>query len=272
VTVNSSDVDGIGVAQIVTLSQFLKMISVAPAALSLSAASSVAGQPSQPQSAVADAGGDGPRASAPFWQVVATQLRRTLENIGSLGESRAERGAIYAVELQAGKPSAPQRLSRSADLSWPVVGSQGEVFALQQQRLVRVDASGASTPAGPPSTRWLKLVGVGADGAVAGLIDSAPPFGQPAILSRDGRVSLWPAPATPDERKRQGVLLQESQSLDGGRRLVVGRSQRGGRGFDVFYTSPTADRLNVSDCGDASCGQPSIAADGSRIVYIRSDQ
>jgi hypothetical protein len=272
VTVNSSDVDGIGVGQIVTLSQFLKMISVAPAALTLSAASPVGAQPAQTPTAAAVGEGSGPHATAPFWQMVASQLRRTLENIGSLGESRADRGAIYVVAIQANGPPSPQRLSRLADFSWPVIGARGEVFALQGRRLVRLDASGAATPVGPASIRWLKLVGVGADEAVAGLLDSSPPFGEPAILSRGGRVSQFPAPATPDERKRQGVLLQESQSLDGGRRLVVGRSQRGGRGFDVFYSSPTVDRLNVSDCGDASCGQPSIATDGSRIVYIRSDQ
>ena len=56
VTVNSSDVDGIGVGQIVTLSQFLKMISVAPAAFALSAAAPVGAQPAQTPSAAAVGG------------------------------------------------------------------------------------------------------------------------------------------------------------------------------------------------------------------------
>jgi hypothetical protein len=65
------------------------------------------------------------------------------------------------------------------------------------------------------------------------------------------------------------VLLQESQALEGDRSLRVSRSARGGRGFDVFYAQPGADRLDVSDCGDDSCGQPSMAPDGSKIVYVR---
>ena len=57
-------------------------------------------------------------------------------------------------------------------------------------------------------------------------------------------------------------------TLDG-RELRVERSARGGRGFDVFLVSGNVAR-NLSDCGDDTCGQPSLSPQSQRALYIRA--
>lgn len=250
VTLAADRIDGIGVTRIVTLSQFLDELRTAPAACQA------------PAGAHADA--------EPFWRLVLGELQHTLENIGSLGEGRASIGAVFVADIDGGRLLAPpRRLSARGDLSWPVIGSDGTVYALDGGRLVRLTPAGTTEASGPQATTWRKLVGVGPGGVVAGVLAEPSPFGRPALLSRTGALQVGPPPTTIEERRRQGVLLQESQALEGGRSLRVGRSERGGRGFDVFYAQAGAERLDVSDCGDDSCGQPSIAPDGSKIVYIR---
>lgn len=207
------------------------------------------------------------RVSATFWGSVVDQLKHTLKNIGSLGEGAANRGRIFVADPSRPRPEA-RPLSVDGDLSWPVMAPNGTVYVLREGKLGRLNGAGRFVPVGPQQQRWMKLIGVGSDGTVLGLL-TAPPFGRPAMFSK-GALEVGPAPATPELRRQHGVLIQESREYDGGRQLRVARSERGGRGFDVYYYSTVRlGRVNVSDCGDDQCGQPSLSPDGSKILFIR---
>jgi len=75
--------------------------------------------------------------------------------------------------------------------------------------------------------------------------------------------AVLPPPETSEERRLNGLLLQEDRDYANGWRLEIRRSARGGRGFDVFLITDGATR-NISDCGDDACGQPSLAPDAGR--------
>jgi len=65
-------------------------------------------------------------------------------------------------------------------------------------------------------------------------------------------------------------LLKEDRRYTEGL-MEVSRSKHGGRGFDVYYTIGQ-QTLNVSDCGDDLCGQPSLSPDGQCVLYVRHER
>jgi len=80
---------------------------------------------------------------------------------------------------------------------------------------------------------------------------------------------LLPQPETDQERARVSMLLQENLAYAKGRQLIVRRSERGGRGYDVSLAAGDSVK-NLSDCGDDACGQPSLSPDGRYVLYIRA--
>jgi hypothetical protein len=68
---------------------------------------------------------------------------------------------------------------------------------------------------------------------------------------------LLKEPDANDEIEHMSTLLQDNCAYADGRRLLVVRSQRVGRGYDVNLVSD-GDIKSLSDCGDDVCGQPSL--------------
>ncbi len=204
-----------------------------------------------------------------FFDSLVNQLQMTFETIGSLSESAVDAGELWSVAIDAsGNPSAPQRVGSLDDLAWPVAGPDGKtVYALQQGRVVRIGKAGNAIEVLGSESRWVKLLGVAGDHTVLGLLFDGHDT-RPAAISPAGRVTIDRARLSAKEETRLSLLLQEARSYAGGRALLVDRSLRGGRGFDVFMKS--ADRaVPLSDCGDDRCGQPSLSPDLKRILFIR---
>jgi hypothetical protein len=116
---------------------------------------------------------------------------------------------------------------------------------------------------------WRKLLGVLPDGSVLGFVVGEP-RARPALLSPDHTLHVLPAPETDEERQREAFALQEERDYADGTRLRVRRSERGGQGFDVFLVKDDVQR-NLTDCGNASCGQPSLTNDGLALLYVRAE-
>ncbi len=142
------------------------------------------------------------------------------------------------------------------------------MFALKGKQPVQVRTSGQQDMDFGPQATWRKLVGVAPDGTILGLI-AQPASVRPALLTVDGRLSILPEPSTDEEKERISALLKEDRRYTEGL-MEVSRSKRGGRGFDVLYTIGQ-QTLNVSDCGDDLCGQPSLSPDGQHVLYVRHE-
>ena len=185
-------------------------------------------------------------------------------DIGSLASGPAA-GEVWQFDKRTGQR---RRIGATADLSWPAPSPDGSaVYALRGRQVVRIAISdGQETPVGAPAD-WRKLLGVLPDGMIIGLIDDDP-FPRPALLDQDGKRTDLPPPATNEERKQIGVLLQEARDYADGARLEVRDSERGGRGRDVFLIEGASKR-NLTDCGDELCGQPARSMDGVMFFYIR---
>jgi hypothetical protein len=207
---------------------------------------------------------------ANFWNIVAQYLKNTFEFVGSLGEGRAEAGQVWIAEVDGTRLiGAARALGPFTNLSWPVFGPDGEVYALEDKGVVRLTGTGKESALQNSSAPWVKLVGVGRDGSILGIMDD-PPFGKIAILSPKGELTIGTSPASTEERERQAALLQESRTYADGRRLSISYSERGGRGLDIFIAASDRPTANISDCGDDACGQPSISPDGKWVAWIRS--
>lgn len=201
-----------------------------------------------------------------FWSGIEA-LHMTFRAIGTLSGG-PDRGAVW--QFDAGSHTCT-RVGSGTALAWPVQGSDSRVvFALHEGEVVEISLpDGVETKVGPKAA-WRKLIGVAPDNTILGLVQDADGT-RPALLTRGGELSILPAGTTDADRNRISLLLQEDRPYGADRRLVVARSERGGRGFDVYYITG-GERLNASDCGDDACGQPSLSLDQSRILDIRSAQ
>ncbi len=63
-------------------------------------------------------------------------------------------------------------------------------------------------------------------------------------------------------------MLQEARTYVGDKNLSVRRSERGGRGFDVFLEFG-GEMFNLSDGGDDRCGQASLSPDFRKALFVR---
>ncbi len=120
---------------------------------------------------------------------------------------------------------------------------------------------------GAGALAWRKLLGHELDGSVLGLVRQAGET-QPAEIAPDGAVWVGPAPVTEEEKRALARLMQDARAYSGGETLTVDRSQRGGRGFDVFLPAAGTTH-NLSDCGDDACQQAPLASDGRRAFFVR---
>jgi hypothetical protein len=204
-----------------------------------------------------------------FFKQLIDYLHVTFENIGSLGESSVAYGQIWSVAFDAsGKPAKPVKISAASDLAWPVLGPNGRtIYAIQQDRIVQLGGDGQSIIAVDKQKQWTRLFGVTEHGDVLGMVyeDDASIL---ATLHRNGKITQSPAPKSDEEEKRKSILEQENRAYAGNRSLYVERSTRGGRGFDVFFKRGE-EVVNVSDCGDDACGQPSLSPDFRIVLYVR---
>jgi hypothetical protein len=260
VLVARSDLKGLAVRQIVPLQSFLETISPGPQVGS--------DPPAKPPTSGTTSAGTG-RTNDSFWKAAVNYLKTAFENLGSLSEGKAEAGQIWVVEVDGTQPKgAAHGLSVAKDLSWPVVGDGGAIYALKDGAAVRLSQSGIETPLAGSTSAWEKLIGVNADGSILGIVRD-PPFGRVAILGSDGTLAVGVSPSTAEERQRQALLLQETRSYADGRSLAV-RSSTRGRGVDVYIAKKGKQTTDLSDCGDDFCGQPSLSPDGTRVTWIRS--
>ena len=153
-------------------------------------------------------------------------------------------------------------------LSWPVVSPDGAtIYALQDNKVVKLVNNFNATEVMNSSANWIKLLGTAKDGAILGLIymDNQT---RPAIITSTGDLQISPYLYSNKDQTQLSKLLQESRSYTNDRALYVDRSERGGRGFDVYFKS--GDRsINLSDCGDDSCSQASISSDFRSVLFIR---
>lgn len=201
--------------------------------------------------------------SQAFWGGLA-QINMLFKGAGNLANG-ATHGAIWRLDLATGNQ---QQIGSSDTLSWPVgATADGPVFALRGRRLVRFGADDTEVPVGD-NGMWRKLLGVLPDGSVLGFV-VAEPRARPALLSPDGRMRVLPAPEADEDRQREAFALQEERDYANETGLRVRRSERGGRGFDIFLIKDGTQR-NLTDCGNDRCGQPSLTADGRALLYIRA--
>lgn len=255
-TVKREALDGVGVRRIMPLAEFNAALLPGPAVAQVVVTSA--------EGPMTNGNASTDRANGSWLARLLAQIQLTIEKISALGDSGIEAGQLWLVELQAdGSIGTPRRLGSADDLAWPVAGGE-RTFAIQGQQVVEM-TTGEPQRLGPADIHWHKLVGAASDGTLLGISVDAEGSPQLTALLPDGSVRVQP-PGT-DDPVQVATLLQESRSYTGGRTLQVERPAFG-LGFDVFLTAAGNTR-NVSECRGDACGQPSLSADGKRVLFIR---
>ncbi len=204
-----------------------------------------------------------------FFRTLIEHLQMAFESIGSLGDSVVQAGQLWSARIDLkGQVSKPEQLGNFSDLAWPVLSHDGAtIYAVQKGSVVKLNDGFKGTEVINSEAIWIKLLGTARDGAILGLVYQESQAIS-AILDRTGKLQVLHSTETHEDRSKIANLMQESRAYSEDRALFVDRSERGGRGFDVFYKNG-GRVLNISDCGDDSCGQASISPDFRRILFVR---
>ena len=141
------------------------------------------------------------------------------------------------------------------------------IYAIQDGKIIKLNKDGQLLDTFKQELNWVKLIGVTEDFSIIGIISDNSKL-KPVILSNKGDELLINSVLSDEETVWISTLLQETRSYIGDRKLFVERSERGGRGFDVFFK--WGDKvINISDCGDDRCRQPSLSPDLNFILYTK---
>lgn len=207
---------------------------------------------------------------ANFFSTLINYLQMSFEAIGSLGFSEVDYGQIWSFELGvADGVSNAHKITDDSAFSWPVYDINHKIiYAIQGNKIVKLKGNGSEILIVNAEKHWIKLFGLDAQGNVLAM-HYENDENYPALLQSDGKiVNVVPSN---DQQQRLAMLLQEGRTYTGNQSLYVQRSERGGRGYDVFYKKGT-EVINISNCGDDKCGQPSLSPDSKKILFIRKSR
>jgi hypothetical protein len=222
-----------------------------------------------------------PKSPADAHESLATKL---LDFIGIPANSGAFRGLddapksgeVWLGDIASGKS---RQLTRTADFRSPIFCGGSPVLALHGGDIVRVSGA-AEAPIKVATVKAAqKLLGCSArDPDKVLLLSTAPAGGDElSVLSiRTGELSRVPFdPLSPREGELMAYLHGWDRTYPAGTLYVQRHTQESPAGFaawqDVFFQSGSGDAANVSRCGAADCGQPSLSSDARRVVFIKGE-
>ena len=274
VTVKLDDLNGVAVNRVEPVSVFLKSTLTQPGEVTPNANRPASGGcGAQPDTGNTEERllDNEPEDKKGFFEAIAEQLKITFEAIGSLGNGELDAGALWIVDLDdSGNASNARKIDTDRKLSWPVVTTDKSTFyAIDEGSIVQLSEQNSTVATFEASLHWEKLLGVTQDGIVLGLIRQEGET-KPAAVTAGGELRLSEGALTDEEQRRIAILMQEARAYQGDRKLSVDRASRG-RGFDVFLET-NGNVVNLSDCGEDSCGQGSLAQDFLIAVFVRKSR
>jgi hypothetical protein len=212
-----------------------------------------------------------------FWEKVLRIAGVSATPAALRGEDSVASGDIWLVMVA--PKSLPLRLTRGGGYHSPVFDSRGvNVLALRGEDLYRISLGG------DPPVRIFGLVGV--NKLVGASLDDPD---QLLVLGQDSQRLLFAAmvstsagtltrvphnPLSRDDEVMLGQLAGWERSY-GNTRLYTEKNEKEGPGgspiefTDIYLKRGTAPPINLTSGSGASSCQPSLSADGRRVVFIR---
>lgn len=150
------------------------------------------------------------------------------------------------------------------------IASDSIILALRGDSVVKVPSSGGEPKVLLSHSSVVKLVGINRDNPneVLVLTNNGRQVG---LLSlKRHRLTRLPYNEKSDDDRKMVAHLQEWDRSYGEVR-VFSNSKRGNSGnlSDVYVKRSGAEPVNISECGEVSCGQPSLSHNGHFVVFIK---
>jgi hypothetical protein len=186
-----------------------------------------------------------------------------------------EPGNIWIVPADRGTPKA---LTLDGGYTSPIFSTDGRVYALKGDTLVRLPQETGAGVAVHKVPRALKLVGFDAANAdeLVVLVDAAPGSSPLGVLSlRSGRVTPLPVDPASEEQRRMLAQIRAQERTYGTTSVYTRTERRRGMSrnidwSDVYIRSGDGAPHNVSACNGVNCVQPALSPDGRSVVFIKT--
>jgi hypothetical protein len=183
-------------------------------------------------------------------------------------------GNIWMVPIGGG---APRALTTDGGYRSPVFATDGTIYALKGDTLVRMPSQGGAMIRVQDAKGLVKLVGFDRSAPAELLVVLAQPAAGPlGIVSlQTGRLTVLPSTQSPDEQRvlaqaraqdrvyADTTLYTKTETRQGLSRVV--------EWIDVYVQRGATTPRNISQCDGVSCVQPSLAPDGRSVVFIKAE-
>jgi len=196
------------------------------------------------------------------------------------GEDRVASGDIWWVTVM--QKAVPQRITRGGEYNSPVFDSKGEnILALRGGDLYRVPVDGDPPIKLHNLTGVSKLVGLSRDDPDELLViaQDAQHLPSAAFLSiQAGTLFRIPHNPLSNEDKVMLAHLAGWERDYGDTRVYTEKNEKEGAGgttiefSDVYVKRGSDAPINLSNGNSISSSQPSLSADGQRVVFIRGER
>lgn len=194
---------------------------------------------------------------------------------GQLRDGEATPGSLWVGEIGG---AAPVRWTSDGGFRYPVFAvSDGSIYALAGQTLVRIPGAGVTPLSLRPVRGVAKLVGFdrrAPDELIVLMDDATAPLATLSLAT--GNLVALPFDPRASEQDR---LLSQIRAQDrgvGNLRVQVRKQQRQGLSrtiewTDILVQQGGGEPRNLSRCDGVNCSQPALSGDATRVVFVRAD-
>ncbi len=185
-------------------------------------------------------------------------------------------GNIWTVPVNG---EAPRPLTTDGGYRSPLFSpSNGTIYALRQNAVVRVPRAGGSAVKVQDAAGVSKLVGFdrSAPDEIVVLLDDATGSPLGALSLRSGKITRLPYDPRSNEEQRALTEVRGQVRVYGATTLYIKTETKQGLSrpvewTDVYVQSGGPPR-NISACDGVSCGEPTLSPDGRVVAFIKAQE
>ena len=214
-----------------------------------------------------------------FWQKALRIFGVSATPRAMKGDEKTLAGDLWIYDMNTG---ASRRITRDGGYHSPIfLAGENKLLAINGEDLVEIPVDdGGETKKLHATKGILKLVGLNFDDRDQVLVlseDERQRSSVELLSLKDGRrVSLTFNVESEEDTRMLAHLRGWERVYDGGQIILYTKTETK-EGFagsmiewnDVYLKKGTQESLNISNCGGANCGQPSLSSNARYVVYVK---
>lgn len=212
-----------------------------------------------------------PQRTETFWQKVLRTAGISVTPSAMKGDEEGLTGDVHIVDLSS---KTSRRLTFSGGYRSPIFLSSVALLALKGEEVMELPLDGSAEKKHQTIQGVVKLVGASMEGEGQILFLKKDGQGQLAVgllTLSDGQVIVLPYNSKSDEDAKMLAHLNGWERVyDGGKVRLYTKSEQTMELLEVYLKRDSEPEEKITECGDMSCGNPSLSPNGKYVAFIKT--